>query len=195
MTVEKWTSCHLLHNGCTSYSAYFYPVTQTGYSLVSRVRRSNLMVSINESSSMADIFKCYQRLRVGVSTVAEEIVACQAFRSFRSLFVQSRFATPQSPWESMTEQDRKRLRASFEAYLQLPVNLEPHLGEALARVLQIMAASSVRRLFLRYLARMGCRRPTRPICRSGSRVSLGSEYFLARRLARTKRRRAKPIHR
>ena len=36
----------------------------------------------------------------------------------------------------MTERDRKRLRAAFAAYLPLPVNLEPTLGEALARVLQ-----------------------------------------------------------
>jgi geranylgeranyl pyrophosphate synthase len=36
----------------------------------------------------------------------------------------------------MTEQDRKRLKDAFTAYLPLPVNLEPHLREALGRVLR-----------------------------------------------------------
>jgi geranylgeranyl diphosphate synthase type II len=36
----------------------------------------------------------------------------------------------------MTEQDRKRLKDAFTAYLPLPVNLEPHLREALGQVLR-----------------------------------------------------------
>jgi geranylgeranyl diphosphate synthase type II len=36
----------------------------------------------------------------------------------------------------MTELDRKRLKDAFTAYLPLPLNLEPHLREALARVLR-----------------------------------------------------------
>jgi geranylgeranyl diphosphate synthase type II len=36
----------------------------------------------------------------------------------------------------MTEQDRKRLKDAFTDYLPLPVNLEPHLRTALARVLR-----------------------------------------------------------
>jgi geranylgeranyl diphosphate synthase, type II len=36
----------------------------------------------------------------------------------------------------MTEQDRKRLKNAFTDYLPLPVNLEPHLRAALARVLR-----------------------------------------------------------
>jgi len=36
----------------------------------------------------------------------------------------------------MTEQDRKRLKDAFTTYLPLPVNLEPHLREALGQVLR-----------------------------------------------------------
>jgi geranylgeranyl diphosphate synthase type II len=36
----------------------------------------------------------------------------------------------------MTEQDRKRLKDVFTTYLPLPVNLEPHLREALGQVLR-----------------------------------------------------------
>src|SRR5271168_1490677 len=89
---------------------------------------------MNESSFLDAPMSAIKRPRVVVSTEALGPIAGNHSVLRGSVNVDSSLAL--SPRESMTEQDRSRLKDAFTACLPLPANLEAHFRDALVRVLR-----------------------------------------------------------